>query len=130
LTRFAYPQIGHLPVAAIDTALVLKCLEPIWAEKTDTASRLRGRIETVLDWAKARDYRLSACGQGRDRPGFSFSQATNSLGFFAGKVFRPTNQIGQSAISDIGSKSFTTSKESAKVAPLTTWVCQCPRMVV
>jgi len=57
LSRFAYPQIGHLPVAAIDTALVLKVLEPIWAEKTDTASRLRGRIETVLDWAKAREYR-------------------------------------------------------------------------
>jgi len=57
LTRFAYPHIGHMPVAAIDTALVLKVLEPIWAEKTDTASRLRGRIETVLDWAKAREYR-------------------------------------------------------------------------
>jgi integrase len=59
LSRFVYPHIGHLPVAAIDTALVLKCLEPIWADKPDTASRLRGRIETVLDWAKAREYRNS-----------------------------------------------------------------------
>jgi integrase len=57
LSRFAYPHIGHLPVAAIDTALVLKCLEPIWNDKPDTASRLRGRIETVLDWARAREYR-------------------------------------------------------------------------
>jgi integrase len=57
LSRFAYPHIGHLPVSAIDTALVLKCLEPIWTSTTDTASRLRGRIESVLDWAKAREYR-------------------------------------------------------------------------
>jgi integrase len=57
LSRFAYPHIGHLPVSAIDTPLVLKCLEPIWNDVTDTASRLRGRIESVLDWAKAREYR-------------------------------------------------------------------------
>jgi integrase len=57
LSRFAYPHIGHLPVSAIDTPLVLKCLEPIWSDVTDTATRLRGRIETVLDWAKAREYR-------------------------------------------------------------------------
>jgi integrase len=44
-------------VQAIDTALVLKVLEPIWTTKPDTASRLRGRIEVVLDWAKARGYR-------------------------------------------------------------------------
>jgi integrase len=57
LSRFVYPNIGHLPVSTIDTALVMRCIEPIWQEKPDTASRLRGRIETVLDWAKARQYR-------------------------------------------------------------------------
>jgi integrase len=44
-------------VHAIDTGLVLKVLEPLWATKTETASRLRGRIESILDWAKVRGYR-------------------------------------------------------------------------
>jgi integrase len=46
-----------LPVASIDTALVLKILRPIWQDKPETASRLRGRIERVLDWAKAQEFR-------------------------------------------------------------------------
>jgi integrase len=57
LATYADPEIGSLPVQAIDTTLVLKVLEPIWSEKPETASRLRGRIESVLDWAKARGYR-------------------------------------------------------------------------
>lgn len=57
LTAYVYPVIGELPVAAVDVGLVLKILEPIWTEKTETASRVRGRIETVLDWAAARKYR-------------------------------------------------------------------------
>jgi integrase len=57
LARYVYPMIGDLPVAEIDTALVINCIEPIWTEKPETAGRVRGRIETVLDWAKARDYR-------------------------------------------------------------------------
>jgi integrase len=44
-------------VAAIDTALVLSAVEPIWKTKPETASRVRGRIESILDWAKARGYR-------------------------------------------------------------------------
>jgi integrase len=44
-------------VGAIDTGLVLKVLEPIWATKSETASRLRGRIEAILDWAKVRGFR-------------------------------------------------------------------------
>lgn len=54
LETYAYPVIGDLPVGDVDTSLVLKILEPIWAEKSETASRLRGRIEAVLDWARAR----------------------------------------------------------------------------
>jgi len=57
LATHASPIIGPLPVAAIDTPLVLKVLEPIWTTKPETASRVRGRIEAVLDWAKARGYR-------------------------------------------------------------------------
>jgi integrase len=51
------PIIGSLPVRSIDTALVLKVLEPIWQTKTETAGRVRARIEVVLDWAKVRGYR-------------------------------------------------------------------------
>jgi integrase len=49
--------IMSLPVQSIDTALVLKVLEPIWTTRPETASRLRGRIESVLDFAKVRDFR-------------------------------------------------------------------------
>ncbi|MBV9548801.1 MAG: integrase arm-type DNA-binding domain-containing protein [Alphaproteobacteria bacterium] len=58
LKTYAYPVIGSLPVQTIDTALVTKVIEPIWSEKPETASRLRGRIESVLDWAKARGFRV------------------------------------------------------------------------
>jgi integrase len=57
LAAYVYPTIGALPVQAIDTALVTRVLEPIWSDRTETAIRVRGRIEAVLDWAKARGYR-------------------------------------------------------------------------
>lgn len=57
LASYVYPVMGDLPVADIGTAHVLKILEPIWKGKAETASRVRGRIETVLDAAKARGYR-------------------------------------------------------------------------
>jgi integrase len=59
LATYAYPVIGDLPVQAIDTTIVVKVLEQIWTTKPETASRLRGRIEAVLDWAKVRGYRSS-----------------------------------------------------------------------
>jgi integrase len=49
--------ITSLPVQAVDTALVVKVLEPLWTTRPETASRLRGRIESVLDFAKVRDFR-------------------------------------------------------------------------
>ena len=49
--------LWSLDVAAIDTVLVMKCLEPIWKAKTETASRVRGRIESVLAWATVRKFR-------------------------------------------------------------------------
>jgi len=51
LATYAYPVLGDLPVQSVNTALVLGVLEPIWTEKNETASRLRSRIEAVLDWA-------------------------------------------------------------------------------
>lgn len=57
LDTYAGPVIGEIDVALIDTGLVLKVLEPIWKEKTETATRLRGRIESVLSWATTRGYR-------------------------------------------------------------------------
>ncbi len=57
LANYVYPVMGDLPVGDIGTAHVLQILEAIWTEKPETASRVRGRIETVLDAAKARGYR-------------------------------------------------------------------------
>ncbi len=57
LGAYAYPHFGSLPVQAVDVGLVMKAVEPIWTEKPETASRVRGRIESVLDWATARGYR-------------------------------------------------------------------------
>ncbi|MFZ0852864.1 MAG: Arm DNA-binding domain-containing protein [Hyphomicrobiaceae bacterium] len=57
LETYAYPVFGALAVQAVDTGLVMKVLEPIWAAKPETAGRVRGRIERVLDWAKVRGYR-------------------------------------------------------------------------
>jgi integrase len=56
LTTYAQP-ISTLPVNAIDTGLVLKVLEPIWTTMPVLASRVRGRLESILDWAKVREYR-------------------------------------------------------------------------
>jgi integrase len=57
LERYANPAFGDVPVADIATAHVLNAVEPIWLTKPETASRLRGRIETILDFAKARGWR-------------------------------------------------------------------------
>jgi integrase len=50
-------RLMPLDVAVIDTKMVLKCIQPIWKSKTETATRVRQRIEAVLDWATAREYR-------------------------------------------------------------------------
>ena len=57
LETYANPVIGGVLVRDVALPQVLAVLEPIWREKTETASRLRGRIESVLDWATARGYR-------------------------------------------------------------------------
>ena len=67
LEAYAYPKLGKLPVRDVDVGHVLKVLEQkcddlegkptFWSGKTETASRIRGRIEVILDWAKVRQYR-------------------------------------------------------------------------
>ncbi|WP_316173381.1 MULTISPECIES: tyrosine-type recombinase/integrase [unclassified Bradyrhizobium] len=57
LKTYAEPVIGSLAVHSVDTALVMKIIEPLWSKKPETASRLRGRIEAVLDWATVRGFR-------------------------------------------------------------------------
>jgi integrase len=57
IKTYCSPVFGKLPVQDVDTALVMKALEPIWTEKPETASRLRGRIERVLAWATVSGYR-------------------------------------------------------------------------
>jgi integrase len=60
LKLYASPVMGNLPIDHVELAHVVKAVEPIWTTKTETASRLRGRIETVLEWAKASGYRNGA----------------------------------------------------------------------
>ncbi|MDI1347254.1 MAG: integrase arm-type DNA-binding domain-containing protein [Pseudolabrys sp.] len=57
LATYASPVFGSLPVAAVDTPLVMKVIEPIWSSKPETANRVRGRIEAVIDWAAVRGFR-------------------------------------------------------------------------
>jgi integrase len=57
LAQHVHPVIGHLPVHAIDTGLVMKVVEPLWRSIPETAYRIRGRIEAILDWARVRNHR-------------------------------------------------------------------------
>ena len=57
LRKYVYPILGSMPVAAIDTPLVLRVLKPIWEKTPESASRIRGRIENVLGWATVHHYR-------------------------------------------------------------------------
>jgi integrase len=57
LKTYAFPVFGTVPVDAVTTEMVKRVLDPIWATKTETATRVRERIEKVLDWAKVSGYR-------------------------------------------------------------------------
>jgi integrase len=57
LARHVSPVFGDVPVRSIDVGMVMNVLEPLWAKTPETAGRIRGRIEAVLDWAKARGFR-------------------------------------------------------------------------
>jgi integrase len=57
LRTYVHPIIGSLPVGEVDTAWIMKVLQPIWNEKPETASRLRGRTEAILNWATVSEFR-------------------------------------------------------------------------
>lgn len=57
LETYATPVFGSRPIDQIDLGMIMQVLEPIWTTKTETASRVRGRIESVLDWAGVRGFR-------------------------------------------------------------------------
>lgn len=57
LETYAYPFMGDVPIGDVGTSHVMAALEPIWSKKPETASRVRGRIESVLDYAKSREWR-------------------------------------------------------------------------
>jgi integrase len=57
IDTYACPVLGKLPVAQVEVGAVMRVLEPLWQAKTETAARLRGRIEAVLDYATARGWR-------------------------------------------------------------------------
>jgi len=56
LTTYVSPVFGSVPVQDVDIDLIMKVIEPLWSEKTETARRVRGRVEVILDWAKVRGY--------------------------------------------------------------------------
>jgi integrase len=60
LVTYAFPKIGSMPVDNIDTQHILKVLKPIWNTKTETASRVRGRIELILDYAEVQKWRTGS----------------------------------------------------------------------
>jgi hypothetical protein len=60
LATYVLPQIGKTPVTEVSTAQVVRILEPMWRTRSETARRVRGRIETILDWATAHGLRDGA----------------------------------------------------------------------
>jgi integrase len=57
LARYVSPAFGAVPVSSIDVAMVMNVLEPLWMKTPETASRVRGRVERILDWARVRGFR-------------------------------------------------------------------------
>lgn len=57
IATYASPHIGKMPIANVDTGDILQVLEPIWTEKMETASRLRGRLESIIGWATVHGWR-------------------------------------------------------------------------
>jgi integrase len=68
LRDYVSPHFGNLPVKDISRELVIKAIEPIWGSKPETASRVRGRIEAIVDWATARGYRKDEHGRDLQNP--------------------------------------------------------------
>jgi hypothetical protein len=95
LSSYAGPVFGSLPVQSIDVGLVMKALEPIWHTKPETATRLRGRIEAVLDWATVRSYRNGE-NPAHLRPGSSRPGSSNAAASVSSYVPLPGHWLGLS----------------------------------
>jgi integrase len=67
LATYVYPTLGALPVADVDTDVVLQCLQAIWHDKPETAARVRGRVEAILSFAAARGWRTGDSNPARWR---------------------------------------------------------------
>lgn len=93
LDRYALPILGGMPVDQIQTRDVLRVVEPIWQDKTETASRLRGRIEAVLSWATVAGHRTG------DNPARWRGNLSELLP--APKKVRKTNNHGAVSLADI-----------------------------
>lgn len=85
LETYSFPVLGDLPINEIDTHHILKVLDPIWETKTETASRLRGRIEAVLRWAAVMKHRS------KENPAQWKGNLEEALAK-PGKVAKPENQ--------------------------------------
>jgi integrase len=68
LETYVTPVFGKISMQAVDTGLVMKVLEPIWSATPETASRVRGRIESIINWARARGYRKDEYGRDLENP--------------------------------------------------------------
>ena len=69
LEAYAYPKIGDLAAQAVDRAAVLRVVEPIWHDKPETANRVRGRIERIIDWAVGKGFRPEGANPARWKGG-------------------------------------------------------------
>ena len=91
LRTYAHPVIGRKPVDEITTADVLAVLTPIWTVKPETASRVRQRLETVLDWTVAT---CSCCDRkGRGRQGLFHSFESGQVRGFPGLGSAPIGRL-------------------------------------
>lgn len=86
LDRYALPKLGAMAVDEIQTRHILQVLEPIWAEKTETATRLRQRIEAVLSWATVAGFRA---GDNPARWGGNLAELLPKPGKIAEKTNHP-----------------------------------------
>jgi integrase len=68
LEAYAYPTLARMSVSDIETAHVMQVLKPIWKDKVQTATKVRGRIEAILGWATASGYRKDDSGHDRPNP--------------------------------------------------------------
>jgi integrase len=57
IATYASPVFGRLPIGSVETEHVMRALKPIWETRTETANRLRGRIESILAWATTHGHR-------------------------------------------------------------------------